>query len=119
MSLHATAGARLARALPGVPGRSSAACRRRRAAGLSVPIPERTSRYDTSRNRRFDADFVRDRRATPVSADSGKLQLFSPFWEKWEITLFPPPTFPTFPTIYFPTFGAAIIKSITFPAHVF
>ena len=49
----------------------------------------------------------------------GKLHIFSPFWENWEIPLFPPPTFPTFPTIPFPTFGAAIIKSITFPAHVF
>ena len=29
------------------------------------------------------------------------------------------PTFPTFPTLHFPTFGAAIIKSSTFPAHVF
>jgi hypothetical protein len=49
----------------------------------------------------------------------GKLQFFSPFWEMWEIPLFPAPTFPTFPTIPFPTFGAAIIKSITVPAHVF
>ncbi len=49
----------------------------------------------------------------------GKLQLFPPFWEKWEIPLSPPPTFPTFPTIHFPTFGAAIIKSITFPARLF
>jgi hypothetical protein len=29
------------------------------------------------------------------------------------------PNFPTFHTLHFPTFGAAIIKSITFPAHVF
>jgi hypothetical protein len=29
------------------------------------------------------------------------------------------PTFTTFPTLHFPAFGAAIIKSITFPAHVF
>ena len=29
------------------------------------------------------------------------------------------PTFTTFPTLHFPTFRAAIIKSITFPAHVF
>ena len=36
---------------------------------------------------------------------------FPPFWEKWEFPLFPPPTFTTFPTIHFPTFGAAIIKS--------
>ncbi len=56
---------------------------------------------------------------TAEKQDAGKLHFFSPFWEKWEIPLFPAPTFPTFPTIPFPTFRAAIIKSITFPAHVF
>ena len=43
-STHASAGARRARAHPGVPGRSSAAGRRR--AGRSVPIPERTKPVD-------------------------------------------------------------------------
>jgi hypothetical protein len=46
----------------------------------------------------------------------------------WEATTFPPllgkvgrilSTSTTFPTLHFPTFGAAIIKSITFPAYVF
>jgi hypothetical protein len=45
-----------------------------------------------------------------------------------EATTFPPllgkvgrslPTLTTFPTLHFPTLAAAIIKSITFPAHVF
>ena len=48
--------------------------------------------------------------------------------KSWEATTFFPllgkvgrilPNLPTFPTLHFTTFGAAIIKSITFPAHVF
>ncbi len=54
-----------------------------------------------------------------IRMKSGSYNFFPPFGNLMGKVGRILPTFTTFPTLRFPTFGAAIIKSITFPAHVF